>query len=178
MVGGQALYERVAKSLGVDLRWSKSACHTVKEFSMAGLIGDYRRLIIRPRGLRHVLVKHSGMHEEIVSQGAELDCAHQGNRAQHSDNTDAKSDLAFAQPPGKRHGQGGVGAVSATDGTNKPAVVAQDDIMANHDASEVLPLEAKGTSPERAPVATVYGSGKHLEDAYGCLLYTSPSPRD
>lgn len=65
-MGGQALYERIAKSLGVDL---SEACHSVKEFSMAALRGDYRRLIVRPRRLRHVFVKHRSMDEDIISEG-------------------------------------------------------------------------------------------------------------
>lgn len=67
--GGLRLYESIAKSLGVDLCATGVEQHSVREFSMAALRGDYRRLIVRPRFLRHVFVKHSSVHDDIVSEG-------------------------------------------------------------------------------------------------------------
>lgn len=57
---GDVYREMAAAVLGPEGRWGDPAPHRAKEFSLAGLTGDYRHLLQRPRGLRYELIRCGG----------------------------------------------------------------------------------------------------------------------
>ena len=61
-----SLYERIAAEKRVPLG---AASHAESDFSLDGLTGDVRRLVARPRALRHAFVRHSHLDQDIVATG-------------------------------------------------------------------------------------------------------------
>jgi tRNA pseudouridine synthase D (TruD) len=61
-----ALYEQIAQQQRVPLR---ASAHDVPEFSLSGLSGDYRRLVVRPRALAHRFVRHARLDDDVVATG-------------------------------------------------------------------------------------------------------------
>eukprot|EP00892_Ulva_mutabilis_P010850 jgi/Ulvmu1/8137/UM040_0033.1 len=66
---GGPVYEEIARRVGVSLT---AAPHSVKEFLLTSLTGDYRRLVTVPRALRMAFVEYAGLDDEVLGAGAEL----------------------------------------------------------------------------------------------------------
>lgn len=160
---GRQVYERVAKTLGLDLYGAESACHTVKEFSMAGLRGDYRRLIIRPRRLRHVFVQHTDMHEDIISEGLVVENAGQSKRQKTAKESNREA----------KDGQPVVGIDETVHGTESSVGACEDKprpglaTSASHEHEVGDMKEARVASLSEPPIDTPDACKELLEDAYG-----------
>lgn len=124
-VAGESVYDEIARRVGVSLT---AEPHSVKEFLVAGLSGDYRRLVTVPRAMRMMFVEYAGLDDEIVGGGVDLVARWNpslgpGGRATprgrpHAATQEEGDSLPPPPPlPAQRSGSGGA-AATPTDGTD------------------------------------------------------------
>lgn len=162
LAAADTVYAAIARRVGVSLTESP---HSVKEFAITGLTGDYRRLVTVPRAMRMLFVEYEGLDKEILGGGVDLVAKwnpSQQRSAQRGSQLESGDHLPPPppRPPLKADGDNTLpGPPQGQPPSSDSAPAAAADAAAGGEAEAVAaPAAAAASASPQAPGASVDGS--------------------